>query len=472
VNNSEYLTALAYAYLGEVIAFTICQAMLLRQGQRVHIYLWMIASGLSVLSIIGAPNLRTVFSTERLEIWAAVASLAGGVFRYGALSFRTKSFIRDRLSTVLVIASVVGMPLALLPALIDYRLLITSFIGVAISVAAFRAVLRNRYWINQNDYGRNLMLAGMGIAVFAMGFRGFTAYPFGEDRVFAGVSGLQVFGLESLVVISLFLQMGFTGMLIARHDKMRKFLDRRNVRAWQRANLLAERGRNLRIIAKRRLDLIQLLTHEVRQPINNAQASLQSITPDLDKASSISDRASHALDRAKSALDGITRALSNVIVAGALVGDGQNWSKQQLGAMEILEMARLDCNSANQRRIVLAPQDGHIFIECVPTHVRVALHNLLEHALSLADVGENISVSVAVDDVNLGVAFTISGNMNQQKMDKTDMLEGLGVTDKASPQMTSYGLFVANLVAQNHQGDCSIETVSPDITKIIFFVQQ
>jgi hypothetical protein len=46
------------------------------------------------------------------------------------------------------------------------------------------------------------------------------------------------------------------------------------------------------------------------------------------------------------------------------------------------------------------------------------------------------------------------------------------VTGKASPQMTSYGHFVANLVAQNHQGDCSIETVSPDITKIIFFIQQ
>jgi len=171
-------------------------------------------------------------------------------------------------------------------------------------------------------------------------------------------------------------------------------------------------------------------------------------------------------------LDGITRALSNVIVAGTLVADDQNWSRQQIDVMEILEMARLDCNPANQDRIVVAPPGDHIFIECVPTLLRVALHNILEHALSSADMAENISVSVTVDDVKLGVAFTISGKMNQQEIDETEMLRGLRVTGMASPQMTSSGLFVANLVAQKHMGECSVETSISGITKIIFFVQK
>ena len=472
MTNNAYLAALGYAYLGQLIAFTICQALLLRRGNRVPIFLWTIGSFFNAVAVIGAPNTVTIYSTEMLVLWSANAALAGGVFKFAALSFRTKSIARDRLSNAVIFISVLAMPVAVLPPLTPYRLLITSIIGFAISTACVRATYRNRYWASHNDYGRGLMLAGMVISVFGMAFRGLTSYPLGEDRIFAGDSNLQIWGLATLVVISLFLQIGFTGMLIARQDNEAKFADRRNVRAWQRSVLLTRRGQKLRVVAKQRLDLIQLLTHEVRQPINNAQAALQSITPDLYKVSSLSDSANHALERSKASLDGITRALSNVIVAGTLVADAQNWSRQQIASNELLEMVLLDCSSANRKRVVVAPLDDHIFIECVPTLARVALHNILEHVLGLADADENISVSVTVDDVRLGVAFTISGNMKQQKMDEADVLSGLRVTGGASPHMTSFGLLVAKLVAQNHLGECSIETDCFGVMKIIFFVPQ
>ncbi len=472
MSNSDYLAALGYVYLGQVVTFAFCQLLLLQQSNRVHIFYWQLASGFSALSIFGAPHIFTVFSTQELADWAVFSSLVGGLFRYVALSFGAKGLTHDPWSKALAIASAVGVPFAIMPALADYRMLIASLIGIAISAACFLGLLRNRYWANENEIGRRIVLVGMAISIVALAARGLTSYPLGEDRFFAGVSILQIRGMEALVGLSILFQIGFFGMLVSRRDKEAKFADRRNVRLWQRAAILAQRGRNLRELAKQRLDLIQLLTHEVRQPINNAQASLQSITPDLDKLPLISDRANHALDRAKGSLDGITRALSNVIVASTLVADDQNWFRQQIDAMEILEMARLDCSNANQQRIVVAPPDHPIFIECVPTLLRVALHNLLEHALSVADVGENISVSVTADGVKLGVLFTISGNMSLKKMDAIDGSRDRGMVSKVSPQMTSSGLFVANLIAQNHMGECSIETDNPNITKILFFVRQ
>ena len=470
MNSSDYLAALGYVYLGQIVAFSFCQLLLLKLSNRVQILFWQLASGFSALSIIGAPHILTVFSSQDLEQWATVSSLVGGLFRYAALSFRTKGLTRDRWSKALAIASLVGAPFAITPALAEYRLLIASVIGIAISAACFVAVLRNRYWANENETGRKIVLTGMAISVVALAVRGLTSYPLGEDKLFAGVSMLQIRGTEILIVVSIFLQLGFIAMLVSRRDKEAKFADRRNVRAWQRSAILAQRARNLRELGKQRLDLIQLLTHEVRQPINNAQASLQSIKPGLDKVFLISDRASYALDRAKGALDGITRALSNVIVASTLVADANNWSRQQFNAMDILEMARLDCNPANRNRIVVVPPDDHIFIDCTPTLVHLALYNLLELALSVADVGENISVSVTVDGVKLGAAFTISGNMNRQKMDEADVARGPRMAGRASPQMTNSGLFIAKLVAQNHLGECSIEAGSSHITKIIFFV--
>lgn len=472
MSNSDYLAVLGYVYLGQIVAFAFCQLLLLQQSNRVHIFSWQLASGFSAVSILGAPHILTVFSRQELAEWAAFSALVGGLFRYMALSFRTKGLTPGYWSKALAIAAVVGMPLALAPALADYRVLIASFLGASISAACFLGLLLNRYWANESDIGRRVVLVGMAISTVALAVRGLSSHPLGEDKFFVGVSISQIRGMELLVVISIFLQIGFFGMLVSRRDKEAKFADRRNVRLWQRSAILARRGQNLRELAKQRLDLIQLLTHEVRQPINNAQASLQSITPDLDKLPLISDRANHALDRAKGTLDDITRTLSNVIVASALVADDQNWFRQQIDAMEILEMARLDCSNANQQRIVVAPPDHPIFIECVPTLLRVALHNLLEHALSVAEVGENISLSVTADGVKLGVLFTISGNMSLQKMDAIDGSRDGGMVSRVSPQMTSSGLFVANLIAQNHMGECSIETDNPDITKILFFVRQ
>ena len=92
--------------------------------------------------------------------------------------------------------------------------------------------------------------------------------------------------------------------------------------------------------------------------------------------------------------------------------------------------------------------------------------------MSVADVGENISVSVTADDVKLGVLFTISGYMDPQKIDEMDVSWDLGMMSMASPQMTSSGLFVANLIAQKHRAECSIEAGNLDITKIMFFVRQ
>ena len=472
MSNSEYLAALGYIYLGQIVAFAFCQLLLLQRNNRVHILSWQIASGFSALSILGAPHLLIVFSWQELSEWASFSSLVGGVFRYVALSFRTKGLTSDYWSKAFAIAAVVGSPFALVPALVDYRMLIVCFFGIAIMTACFLSLLRNRYWAHENELGRRIMLAGMIMTITALAARALTSYPLGEDRLFLGVSDTQIRGMEALVVLSILFQVGFLGLLVNRRDKEAKFADRRNVRLWQRSDILARRGRNLRELAKQRLDLIQLLTHEVRQPINNAQASLQSLTPDLDKLPSISDRANYALDRAKGSLDGITRALSNVIVASTMVAEDQNWFRQQIDAMEILEMARLDCSSANQKRIVVAPPDHAIFIECAPPLLRVALHNLLEHALSVADVGENVSVSATADGVNLGVLFTISGNMNPQKMAVMEVPRDLGMVIRVSPQMTSSGLFVANLIAQNQLGEFSIKTDNSGITKILFFVPQ
>ena len=456
MGQNDFLSALAYLYLGQIVAFSFCQILLLRPDNRVQIFSWIAASGFSAVSILGAPHILTIFSSNALQIWAASSSLVGGLFRYVALGFRAKGLLRNRWPHMLAVSSIFGIPFAILPILEDYRLLIASVAGALISLACVLAALRNRFWASQNEFGRALVLAGLALSVVALAVRGLTSYPFGGDKLFAGASSLQIFGMEALFAISLFLQIGFTGMLVARQAKVSKFADRRAVRVWQRTTMIAERGRKLRDTAEQRLDFIQLLTHEVRQPINNAQASLQSITPDLDQATTPSEDADHALDRAKSALDGITLALSNVIVAGTLVAEEQKWIRQPIDPLEILEMARLDCSPSNRHRIKVIPPDAHIYVEGMPIFMRVALHNLFEHALAMVEADSDINVSVMADDVKLGVTFHLVGKRDLEKANATIPHSELSMSDTSPSQITSLGFFVADLVAKHHFGECSI----------------
>ena len=472
MNPTDFLTTLAYIYLGQIVAFTICQLLFLRSNNRVHIYLWLIANGFNALAIFGTPFMLTAGVGSALLGSGTIFSLIGALFRFLALGFRTKSIVRDPLISSMVIFTIVGLVLNFIPSFSEYRSLITSISGVAISIACLLVAKKNRYWSTHNEFGRSMVLIGMAVSAIGLMARTSSSYPFGEDEFFLGTSPSQILALAALVGMSLILQIGFTGMLVARQDKMSKFLDRRNVRVWQRNLLVGQRTQNLRKAADDRLDFMELLTHEVRQPINNAQASLQSITPELDQLSPESKRAIHALDRAKSSLDDITLALSNAIVSGTLTTGETQWLRQTVEVPDILDMALLDCSASSRQRITVKPPEDVIFFECVPILVRIALHNLFQYALGSAETDSSITISVVVDDENFGVVFMITGKMDKEKSIAPISGPDITMNDSEPSQMKSLGFFVADLIAKHHLGECNIIEDGSENFKIKFFVPQ
>lgn len=448
-----YLTALAYVFLGELVAFSVCQLLLMRKSNRVHIALWVMASVFSALGTAFAPHLLTVVSVKNFSIWSGAAALAGGIFRYFAVTYRRKSFHRDRWSRFFFWATIIGVPFATSEALAPFRLLALSLVGASISTACYFGMLRNPVWRSRNSVALWIALLGMAISAAVLVARGLSSYPFGPDQFFVGESELQRRAFETLVLISFFLQIGFTGMLVARRDQEDLFADRRAVRATQRARRLATRKQDLARISSERLELIQLLTHEVRQPISNAQASLQSITLNLGSATLMSDRATHALERAQSSLDDITLALSNVIIAATLVSHTRRWDPQQFEAISILEMARLDCHPSAQSRIFLNCSESHIYILGVPILLRVALHNLLDQAIKLSAKGTDIFADVTVDAEQQSVSFNISFCANDTRLREESIFEKRRSSDTSASHLSSLGLFVVKQVAQAHSGE-------------------
>jgi signal transduction histidine kinase len=268
---------------------------------------------------------------------------------------------------------------------------------------------------------------------------------------------VQVLSTTAVVAISFLLQVGFTGLLLARQAKLRVFVDRRNLRAWGRAVDITRQSKKLMDLSEQRLDFIQHLTHEVRTPINNARASLQSISSALEHSSAPFKGAEHAVERATASLDGITLALSNVILLGTLNAGDQKWDRRPIDAFEILAMARLDCSPAKHKRIILTQPENSIFVECVPIFLRVALHNLFEHALSLAKVDSDISASIDVDEIKFGVTLSISIEIDRLERPTLISYTDLRFSDTLPSATTSLGVFAAERVAAYHHGNISIE---------------
>ena len=454
----QYLTSLVYIYVGEQVAFGLCLILLAQKGLRTHISLWMASNFFSALGIAASPHVLTIKSIHDMQMWGAFASLAGGICRYFAVSYRQRTFDHDRLADGIMAAALFVTPLVMVSTLAQYRLFIVCLIGGAISAACLVAVFRNPLWRTLRGLGHTLFSVGMLLSTFALLFRASNSYPFGADQAFVGASLMQVLALQTLVFISFFLQIGFVGMIMARYDRERRFSDRRGVRQSQRSSALAKRKAELANISQERLDLIQLLTHEVRQPINNAQASLQSIYWNFVRAADMPLRASHALRRAQTSLDEITLALSNVIVAGTLAGQAQNWDTEPQDAAAVLEMARLDCSADAQDLIQIAPFEPGLYVTATPILLRVALHNLLDYAAKQAAPDTIVTAAVHVDDIRLGTCFLVTCTPRDRTAYNDDLFAKHRSDDtSANASKSGLGLFIAQQVALTHHGSLTGE---------------
>lgn len=457
MDQAQFLNSLVYAYIGQLVAFTVCQLLLIRRDNRTRVLLWICSSALIALSFVLTPDHVLGSASRFLAPYSAFLALLGGVIRYAAFDLQTKGIRRDRLSNGLILLSIAAAPLTLFDTLSDYRGLIVALVALILTLAGILALRRNRYWVASNQIPLNALLLGLALAAILLLVRIFTVYPFTVDTSFAGSSTMQNFSETAVVVISFVLQLGFTGMLLARQDKVRLFAGRRSLRVWGRLANIARQSKKLKDISDQRLDFIQLLTHEVRQPINNAQASLQSISSALEHSSSPFNGAEHALERATASLDGITLALSNVILLGTLNSADQEWDRIPIDAFEILAMARLDCSPVKQKRIVLTQPESRIFLNGVPIFLRVALHNLLEHALSVAKIDSDIRASIDVDAIRLGATFSIFIEKDRRAGTALIPYNDLKFSDTSPSSATSLGVFAAERIAAYHFGDVLIE---------------
>lgn len=454
------ILSLTLLFSGQNIIFAVL--LLVLYPGRKDVYIWSCANVLAAISvaIVGAPY-------EDIPIWLAsfsgTLSLFGGALRVLAYGY---SKIRMRRGTIPIISVwitfLLGIVLIIFPST-PFKLLILLTGGMLICLASLYFTLTNEAWAGIK--AQWISVIALAVSAVGIGSRLVDAYPFGSYTTFMKSNSDQATNLVMLISSSLIIQVSFLALIAGRSARDQIFFERRAASLEARTLALAEERERLLDVAAERMSLLRMLTHEVRQPLNNAQAALQTILNDLASGTRSPERLIEVANRAQRTVGNVVLAISNSIIGATLVSSGRQPALEQSDVHSIARLAILDIDPADLGRITDRYEQDAIFAAVDPVLLRLAIRNLLENALKFSPLGKDVVFVVGLDEQRMVATFTISNTMADQSLMNGDMF---GYEKRGSDSRyggMGLGLFIVKRCAELHGGDITYKVDDVNIIK-------
>ncbi len=224
----------------------------------------------------------------------------------------------------------------------------------------------------------------------------------------------------------------------AELDKLRALLD------WRTA-MLTEHN-----------EMLQLLSHEIRQPLNNASAAMQATMKAIDDLHlKDTDPATKALSRAEHVLQQVIGTLDNTLAAGTILAVGGKASSSSDTDLPTLIRLVMHDIAADQRPRIRTQWDTDTrTVQLHPALMRLTIRNLLNNALAYAPEGSEVTLRISESDDPLALIMEVLDN-------------GPGISEELRPRLfekgsrgnenrnragAGLGLFIVRSVVQLHQG--------------------
>ena len=204
-------------------------------------------------------------------------------------------------------------------------------------------------------------------------------------------------------------------------------------------------------------EMLQLLSHEIRQPLNNASAAMQATLKAIEDLH-LADAApaARALLRAEHVLQQVIGTLDNTLTAGTILAAGG-----KAGASSETDLPTL---------IKLVLHD--IAVQLHPALMRLTLRNLLNNALAYAPADTRVQLRISESDEPLALILEV---MDQGPGISEELLPRLfekGSRGNHSRPGAGLGLFIVHSVLQLHQGTVQALPHSPHGTIMRLVIPQ
>jgi signal transduction histidine kinase len=339
------------------------------------------------------------------------------------------------------------LPYGWIPSVIGYSS------GAVIAFVTAWVCLKNRYW--RGLWGHSMLVFSYFACALVMLWRGWVLFDGRDGTGFRVDPAMSLLGLEMIVVTGLFIQVGFFAMIEGRELRSRRFVGRRAARLFEIGLEMEQEEKRLAAIADERLNTLDLLTHEVRQPINNAQAALEALDAEIKLDSADSKHLKKAIGRAQVVLDSINLSVSNAILGVPLLEDQHAVATRFMNAHDVADLAKFDCPVDLAHRISLRSAEAPIYVDIDPVLLRLALRNLLDNALKYSPASTEIQLVIIQREDRFGTSFTVTNQLHGPDLLNEDIfmqgVRGSGTQTEGS----GLGLFLVRKVAETHHGTIS-----------------
>lgn len=331
----------------------------------------------NILALCNLPLLAVLYQqgvTIETGLFPAAVMIADSLLKVIAVSERAARPRKALLGLAILAAYLIGCGL-----LLDgtQGAIVTGSAGMLLGLAATWQgwlILRSKQLARL--HGSNLLaISTFLLAAFLIGMS-LNSVLLGHQQVLFERSEQVGMGFGVIVNLTILRHICLIAMMMAmlnrklaagriRHQKQVSLRMQAEVHAAHLADLLREKQ-----------SLLEVLTHEVRQPLNNAQAALQDFLMDCE--GNHRDKVSGG--RLQNILDQIGLTLSNAIVGANLL---ERKAQSVLAPTDIVAVCQLACSDAGpdwEERIELIAPDDPIVAPADPILLRLALRNLLDNA--------------------------------------------------------------------------------------------
>jgi len=243
----------------------------------------------------------------------------------------------------------------------------------------------------------------------------------------------------------------------------------------QQARAASERhAHELDRLLGERSEMLDVMAHEVRQPLNNASAALQSAAKVLHDSGA--SAASSRLSRAQNVMGAVLASIDNTLAVASLLARSEPIHQEDTDVDLLLRLAIADLPSQERERIVIERAPGTWTASMDLTLMRLALRNVLSNALKysppgspvtvrLSDSDEPLALLLDVADAGHGIAAEVVPHLFQRGPHKNRKTapagHGLGL-----------GLYIVRRVMELHGGRVELWRNSPEGTTVRLVVVQ
>lgn len=206
-----------------------------------------------------------------------------------------------------------------------------------------------------------------------------------------------------------------------------------------------------------REEMLRLLAHEVRQPLNNASAALEMASSAI-AASGGSSAPRKPLVRAQQVLDHVIGTLNNALAAATMLTSGKTEAICDTELDTFIQLVVHDLTPEGRERLAIESVAGKRTVQLQPVLMRLALCNLLVNALAYSPPGSIVRLVVAETEEPLALTFEVvdSGEGIPNELRPTVFDKGTRGRNASNTSGAGLGLYIVRKVVDLHGGRIDI----------------